>query len=92
MTKRKAALLARDQVNRLNGQLDQHRQAQMGVTRYVWRTMEDDRVRPKHADQDGKVHSWDKPPKVGAKGERFHPTQDYNCRCYAEPVLEDLLD
>ena len=103
MSKSKAQLIARDQTNKLNGALDQYRQQQLGVSRYTWRTMEDERVRgkpggkwpnarPSHWALDGKVFSWDKPPVSGTGGERLHPGQAILCRCYAEPILDDILE
>lgn len=50
------------------------------TTHYIWRTRLDDKVRPSHAANDGKVFSWDSPPSTG------HPGDDYNCRCWADPV------
>ncbi|QJE73761.1 minor capsid protein [Aerophototrophica crusticola] len=47
---------------------------------YVWRTMRDERVRPSHAERDGKVFRWSDPPQGG------HPGEASNCRCWAEPV------
>ena len=95
VTKKRAALLARDQVNKLNGKLDEYRQKQTGVKRYRWRTMKDMRVsgrpgglyenaKPSHWKREGKIFSWDNPPEGG------HPKQRVNCRCYAEPVFNDL--
>jgi SPP1 gp7 family putative phage head morphogenesis protein len=82
----RARLIARDQVNKLNGQLTELRQSELGITRYVWRTVNDERVRESHAALDGKIFSWSEPPAEGNPGE---PIQ---CRCYAEPVLSDLLE
>ncbi len=54
-------------------------QEEAGVTHYIWRTVGDDKVRPSHAANDGKVFAWSNPPPTG------HPGDDYNCRCQAEP-------
>lgn len=86
VAKSRADLIARDQINKFNGQLNQLRQQDVGLKRYRWRTALDERVRPEHANREGKVFSWDSPPSDG------HPGQPINCRCYAEPVVEDLLD
>jgi len=87
----KANLIARDQVNKLNGQINEARLKSIGVTRYRWRTAKDERVRSRHAALEGKAFTWKKAPKSGTKGERLHPGQDFQCRCYAEPILDDLL-
>jgi SPP1 gp7 family putative phage head morphogenesis protein len=86
VSKSRADLIARDQVQKFNGQLSQLRQTDIGVGRYIWRTSLDERVRPEHAAREGKVFSWDDPPFDG------HPGEPINCRCYAEPVLEDLIE
>jgi SPP1 gp7 family putative phage head morphogenesis protein len=89
VTKRQAALIARDQVLSLNAQVTQKRHAAAGIERYIWRTSGDGDVRPAHRALDGKVFSYDDPPVVDAKkGRREHPGEDYQCRCTAEPVIE----
>lgn len=83
----KAALLARDQTNKLNGQLTEIRQRELGFTKYIWRTMGDDRVRESHREKEGNVYSWDDPP-----ADTGHVGQDYNCRCYGEPYFVELFE
>lgn len=82
----RAERIARDQVGKFNGQLTELRQTQAGVTSYIWRTALDARVRDEHAAREGKEFDWSSPPEDG------HPGEAINCRCYAEPVLSDLLD
>ena len=82
----RADLIARDQVNKLNGQLTKFRQRDAGVRRYRWSTSQDERVRPSHARLHGKIFSWDDPPSVG------HPGEDYQCRCNAVPLVDELLE
>lgn len=83
----KASFIARDQIGKLNGQLDRLRQTEVGVSKYIWRGMDDERERESHRENNDQVFSWDDPPV-----ETGHPGEDYNCRCYAEPVLEDVID
>lgn len=83
--KARANLIARDQVSKLNGQLMQLRQKEIGVKSYTWRTVGDGAVRDSHAELDGKTFSWDEPPSVG------HPGDDYQCRCTAEPNLAEIF-
>jgi SPP1 gp7 family putative phage head morphogenesis protein len=75
VTKRRAELIARDQVSKLNGQLTQLRQAEAGVEKYIWRTSQDERVRSSHAAREGKEFSWSEIPDGG------HPGEAINCRC-----------
>lgn len=68
-----AKFLARDQTAKLVSNINQHRQEALGVTRYTWRTVQDERVRASHEELDGQVFSWNDPPDVG------HPGEDYQC-------------
>lgn len=93
----RAALIARDQVLKLNGAITKQRQTSAGVREYIWTTAGDERVRgsplaPKsrrdHYHLDGTTQSWDAPPMVADDGTTAHPGEDYQCRCIAFPVLE----
>ncbi len=84
-TDKRAKLIARDQVAKLNAAVTEARQTKMGVTNYFWRTSQDERVRPSHEENEGKKFAWDDPPATG------HPGQDIQCRCTAEPDLSHLL-
>ena len=86
----RARLIARDQVLKLNGAVNRVKQQAIGVTKYKWRTVRDDRVRGRHQDLEGRVFSWDDPPRINLQGDRGHPGDDYQCRCYAEAVLDDI--
>ena len=81
----RAELIARDQVGKLYGEVNQARQENLGVTGYIWRTSEDERVRPEHEERDGEHFEWDDPPEDG------HPGFPIQCRCIAEPDLEALV-
>jgi SPP1 gp7 family putative phage head morphogenesis protein len=83
-TRTRAKLIARDQVTKLNAALTENRQQSLGITEYIWRTSNDDRVRPAHAANDGKTFAWDSPPSTG------HPGTEVLCRCIAEPNLDHL--
>ena len=48
---------------------------------YIWHTVSDSKVRSSHADNDGKIFSWD--------DDGPHPGEDYNCRCWAEPYYAE---
>lgn len=83
----RAALIARDQISKLNGDLTRERQTDLGIKAYTWRTSGDERVRPSHQANNGKTFMWNDPP-----AETGHPGEDYQCRCHPEPILADLLD
>jgi SPP1 gp7 family putative phage head morphogenesis protein len=86
VTKSRAKLIARDQTSKLNSQLNQLKQQQVGISKYIWQTAMDERVRPSHRDKQGKTFSWDNPP-----ADTGHPGQDVNCRCIALPVFDEKL-
>lgn len=87
----RAALIARDQVQKVHAQVNRARQKAIGVTRCEWMTVGDERVRSRHRRASGVVYAIDKPPMVGPGGRPVHPGEDYQCRCQALPVLADLL-
>lgn len=85
ISRNRAKLIARDQVNKFNGKLTELRQSEAGIEDYIWSTSRDERVRPTHASKQGKKFSWDNPP-----SDTGHPGNDIQCRCVAMPVLEDF--
>ena len=80
----RADLIARDQVLKLNAGIARNRQTSAGITRYVWTTSGDERVREEHAALEGQIFSWDSPPPPG------HPGEDIQCRCIAYPLIEGI--
>jgi SPP1 gp7 family putative phage head morphogenesis protein len=81
----RARVIARDQIGKFNGSLDRLKQTDAGIDGYVWRTSQDERVRPRHRALDGQRFAWAQPPTEG------HPGQPVQCRCQPEPDLSDLL-
>ena len=75
VNEKRAALIACDQVGKLNSQLAQLEQINQGVDSYIWVTMRDSRVRPAHREREGKRFYWDSPPSGG------HPGWAIRCRC-----------
>ena len=49
------------------------------TTHYIWHTAGDDKVRPSHAANEGRVFAWNNPPPTG------NPGDEPGCRCTAEP-------
>lgn len=93
ISRKRAALIARDQAASFNGNLNRIRQTAMGVTEYVWSSSLDSRVRgnpegkypratPSHWAREGKTFKWSEPPEGGAPGEAIQ------CRCVAKAVIE----
>ena len=75
--------ITRDQTNKVIGQLSEIRQRQVGVTRYTWRTAQDERVRDTHRINNSRGFEWANPPPITG-----HPGNDIQCRCVALPVVE----
>lgn len=83
----RAKTIARDQTNKMNGNLTQIRQTSYGIEEYIWRTARDQRVvgnpagfYPKgnrvhgnHWEREGHLYRWDEPPEDG------HPGNAINC-------------
>jgi SPP1 gp7 family putative phage head morphogenesis protein len=83
LTASRARLIAQDQTLKLHSKITQERLKDIGVKKYKWRTVNDNRVRDHHRDREGKVFSWENPPYDG------HPGQPIRCRCRAAPIFED---
>lgn len=95
VAKRRADLIARDQVATMNMQVTKQRAADLEIKQFVWRTMEDQRVRgnpsgrypkakPSHYARNGKTYNWSD----GAGARDTFPGQAINCRCFAMNVIE----
>lgn len=93
----RAELIARDQTLKTNAAINGARQESAGISKYIWSTSRDERVRGNpnglwpdaaisHYDLENKIFSWDDPPEPG------HPGEDYQCRCIAIPYIEELAD
>lgn len=83
ISKSNAMRIARDQTNKLNGQLTEARHNDLGIKQYTWRGVDDERTRELHSEriQREAVYSWDNPPEGG------HPGEPIQCRCWPEPYI-----
>jgi len=92
---KKAKLIARDQTTKFIGALNSVRQRDVGIERFIWRTVQDirvtgtpggpndpSRVHGDHFAREGRVYRWDSLPADGGPGESIQ------CRCFAEPLIE----
>lgn len=82
VAQRRARLIARDQMAKLNSDMNEHRQQQIGVKRYRWKTLLDGRERDHHRERNNDVFHWNAPPPGG------HPGREINCRCRALALIE----
>lgn len=97
LTRSKAVMIARDQLGTLYYQMTRHEQESAGVSRYIWITKKDDRVRDSHRELHGTIQSWNAPPPMWYwtesrgrvyTGRYCHPGEDFGCRCRAKPVFD----
>ena len=59
-----------------------------GARRYIWTTMQDNRVRDLHRKLHNTVQRWDRPPLAGHPDFHGHPGEAAGpCRCQAYPII-----
>jgi len=95
VTQRKAKFLARQETMLMTTKLKQIRYEDAGVDYYKWVCVagsSNHPVRPTHKalgdrSKRGELFRWDDPPLLAEDGQYKNPGQDYNCRCYAVPVV-----
>ncbi len=89
VTKRRAEVIARDQVVKQNGRMTEIRHRQIGATHYFWRTVGDGRVRQRHKDRNNVEFAYNSPPsQTPDDGPPGRPVQ---CRCWANANLRRAL-
>lgn len=86
IAERHARLIARDQIQKLDSKVTELRHAELGIRSFVWWSMQDDRVRPRHRSLHGKTFAYSDPPADGLPG------QPVGCRCRQAPVLDQQVD
>ena len=89
VTASRAQLIARTEVARTASGLTMARAQHIGATHYYWRTSGDGDVRESHKKMNGKIIAWDDPPEVDP-GKFYHAGMFPNCRCYPEPILDEV--
>lgn len=93
MFESKAKLIARTEVSKTSTSLTKARSESMGISWYIWRTCEDQRVRSSHSHMDGVLVNWNDAPSperlIGVKSRlgHYHAGMCPNCRCYPEVVV-----
>lgn len=79
--KNHAQLVARTQVSTFNSLMTKARAENLGITKAVWVTSRDERVRPCHAVRDGKEFELAEGLYSSCDGKTLLPGTDYACRC-----------
>lgn len=91
ITKRRAALIARDQNNKATATFTRTRQRDAGITKARWRHSHAGKEpRPSHVAADGEVYDVDKG--MFLDGVWTWPGVEINCRCTSEPIIPGLED
>lgn len=81
--------IAMNEVQTINAQLTQKRTKALGITRGIFRTSEDERVRPCHDELNGKEFEISKGAWSPSCGRFIIPgVTDINCRCSFSPIIE----
>lgn len=84
----KAKFLAKQETSLMVSKYRELRYEEVGVTKYMWSTSHDSRVRDSHKHLQGKIFRFDQPPVTNlATGARNNPGEDFGCRCIATPIL-----
>lgn len=86
ISERHARFIARDQINKLDSKVQELRHAELGITRFVWWSMQDSLVRPRHRRLHGTTFDYSDPPPDGLPG------MPVGCRCRQAPVLDRQVD
>lgn len=84
-----AKFLARNQVQNYNSITTKIRAQNLSITRAVWQTSGDERVRPSHADRDGKEYDIAEGLYSSVDGKHLIPGLDFSCRCTALYVIPE---
>jgi SPP1 gp7 family putative phage head morphogenesis protein len=91
VTLNRATLIARTETAKAASAITQARAKYVGADTYIWRTARDADVRRAHRRLEGTIHRWDDTPVAELDGNRHHPGEFPNCRCYAEPQIPDVI-
>ena len=86
-------LIARTETAKTQAGVTEIRSTQLGIDWYIWRTAGDQRVRSSHKHMEGVLCQYSSPPSPEIlKGEPsvgcYGPGGIWNCRCYAEPLID----
>ena len=90
--KNHAKFLARNQVQNYNSITTKIRAQNLGITKGRWVTAGDERVRPSHADRDGKEFDLAEGCYSSMDGLYLLAGCDYNCRCGTEYIVPETYE
>jgi SPP1 gp7 family putative phage head morphogenesis protein len=92
VTKRRAALIARDQNNKATSSFNRARQQELGIEEAIWRHSHAGKTpRPTHVDMDGKVYKVDEGMWDEDEGRYVWPGQLIGCRCTSKSLIRGFM-
>lgn len=88
ITKRRAALIARDQNNKATSAMTRARQKDLGIKYAIWmHSGAGKEPRPKHVAANGKRYDVSKGLQIGDKGQWVFPGEEISCRCTSRSII-----
>lgn len=88
VTRSRADTIARTETGRVATTLQMARAQAVGSTHFRWRTAGDTDVRPSHRRLNGQIFAWNDPPVCDDPDLKALPGCIFNCRCFAEPIID----
>lgn len=89
VTKKRAALIARDQNNKVNAVMTRTRQIELKITEAVWKhSHAGKKPRPTHVKMDGKRYDVAEGMYDSKEGRNVFPGELINCRCTSRSVIQ----
>jgi SPP1 gp7 family putative phage head morphogenesis protein len=93
VAKNRVNLIARTETSKASTALTRAQSYELGLEWYIWRTSKDSRVRSSHAHMEDVLIKWADPPSPELLVRqpnmgRYNAGEIFNCRCYAEPVID----
>lgn len=90
--KNHAKFLARNQVQNYNSITTKIRAQNLGITKAIWETAGDERVRPSHEDREGKEFDLAEGLYSSLDDLYLLPGTDYNCRCTYTMIIPETVE
>lgn len=90
--KNHAKFLARNQVQNYNSITTKIRAQNLGITKAIWETAGDERVRPSHADREGQEFDLAEGLYSSLDDLYLLPGTDYNCRCTYTMIIPETVE
>jgi len=88
-SKNNAKFVARQQLATYNSLQNKIRYQNLGITKAIWITAKDERVRPSHADREGKEFDLSKGLYSSIDKKYLLPGIDWNCRCVYKVIIPE---